>query len=307
VDEKQLVSKRPRVGLALGGGAARGYAHLGVLKALDEANIPIDVIAGTSMGSVVGAACAAGYPIDELVDIALKMRWRQLFALADPTLPRQGMIAGNRLEKYFASLTGGREFNQLEKDLIVVATDISNGEEVRLNSGPVARALRASTAVPGIVCPVESGGRLLVDGTITTPVPVSAVREAGVDVVVAVDVSSPVDRTDLLVNAWKRLKGLPFRQTYFLAGVAGFLGLPKPGWPESISIVSRSLELRDSRVTSPPTHLVHYWLVRPEVHNIRWYEFHKVLECIRAGEAVGRQVAEQIGGFLAAQDGARRL
>lgn len=304
MEERQTVRKRPRIGLALGGGGARGYAHLGVLKALQEANIPIDVIAGTSMGAVVGAACATGYRIDEMVDIALQMRWRRLLGLADPKIPRQGVIAGNRLEKYFDTLTGGREFDQLEKPLIVVATDIATGEEVRINTGPVARALRASTAVPGIFCPVKSGRHLLVDGTITAPVPVSAAQEAGAEVVVAVDVCSPVDRTDVLVQAWKWLKEIPFRQTYCLAGVPGFLHFLKLGLPESINIVGRSLELYDRymKVSSRGTPSVHYWMLKPAVENVRWYEFHRVRECIQAGEAVGRQVAEQVRGFLQATD-----
>lgn len=304
MDDRQLVRGRPRIGLALGGGGARGYAHLGVLKALHEANIPIDVITGTSMGAVVGAACATGYRIDEMVDIALQMRWQRLFALADPTLPRQGVIAGNRLEKYFDTLTGGREFNQLEKTLIVVATDIATGEEVRINSGPVSRALRASTAVPGIICPVKSGKRLLVDGTITAPVPVSAAQEARAEVVVAVDVCSPVDRTDVLVQAWKRLKEIPFRQTYRLAGVPGFLHFLKLGWPESINIVGCSLELYDryTKISSPVAYPVHYWLLRPAVENVRWYEFHRVKECIQAGEAVGRKAVEQINALLKTED-----
>ena len=298
--ERQMVRKRPRIGLALGGGGARGYAHLGVLKALREANIPVDVIAGTSMGAVVGAAYAIGYQIEELVDMALQMRWRQLLALADPTLPRQGVIAGNRLERYFETLTRGRDFNQLDKTLVVVATDITTGEEVRLNSGPVARALRASTAVPGVFCPVESRNRLLVDGSITTPVPVRVAADAGAEVVVAVDVCSPVDRTDVLVQAWKWLKEIPFRQTYCLVGVPGFLNSLKPGLPASINIVGRSLELYDRymKVSSPGSPSMHYWMLKPSVENVRWYEFHRVRECIQAGEVVGRQVVDQVNTLL---------
>jgi len=304
MEARQHTRGRPRIGLALGGGGARGYAHLGVLKALQEANIPVDVIAGTSMGAVVGAAYATGYRIEELMDIALQMRWQRLFGLADPTIPRQGVIAGNQLEKYFEALTRGREFNQLEKALIVVATDIATGEEVRLNSGPVARALRASTAVPGIFCPVKSGQRLLVDGSVTTPVPTAAALEAGVAVVVAVDVCSPVDRTDVLVQAWKWWKDIPSRKTYRLVGAPGFLRLLKPVLPASINIVGRSLELYDRymKVPLPGTPPAHYWLLKPAVGNVRWYEFHRVRECIQAGEAVGRQAVEQIDALLKTGD-----
>jgi NTE family protein len=294
------MEERPRIGLALGGGGARGYAHLGVIKALQEADIPVDVIAGTSMGAVVGAACAMGYRTEELVDIALQMRWLRLLSLADPTISRQGMIAGNRLEKYFEILTGGREFDQLEKTLVVIATDITTGEEVRLDSGPVARALRASTAVPGIFCPVKSGRYHLVDGSVTTPVPVAAAQEAGAAVVVAVDVCSPVDRTDVLAQAWKWWKEIPHMQTYGLMGVPGFLRFFKRALPESVNIVGRSLELHDRyiKISSPATPTVHYWLLMPAVENVKWYEFHRVRECIQAGEDVGHQAVDQINALL---------
>jgi NTE family protein len=278
-----------------------------VLKAFREAGIPVDVIAGTSMGAVVGAAYASGYRIDELIDMALEMRWWRLLGLADPKIPRQGVIAGNRLERYFDTLTGGREFNQLEKHLIVVATDIATGEEVRINSGPVARALRASTAVPGIFCPVRSGQRLLVDGTITAPVPAAAAGEAGPAVMVAVDVCSPVDRTDVLVHLWKWWNEIPSRQLYHRIGAPGFLRLLKSAMSESINVIGRSLELYDRYIqTSPPAApSMHYWLLRPAVEDVKWYEFHRVRECIQAGEAVGRQVADQVNALLETGDLAR--
>ena len=294
------MKERPRIGLALGGGGARGYAHLGVIKVLQEADIPIDIIAGTSMGAVVGAACAMGYRTEELVDMALQMNWRRLLSLADPTIPHQGIIAGNRLEKYFQTLTCGKEFDQLEKTLVVIATDINTGEEVRLDSGPVARALRASTAVPGIFCPVNSERRYLVDGSVTTPVPAAATQEAGAKVVVAVDVCSTVDRTDVLAQAWKWWKEIPPMQTYGLIGMPGFLSFFKRVLPESINIVGRSMELNDRHIeiSFPATPTAQYWLLRPAVENVRWYEFHRVRECIQAGEAVGRQVAGQINALL---------
>jgi len=291
---------RPLIGLALGGGGARGYAHIGVLKALREANIPVDIIAGTSMGAVVGAAYAAGSEVDELEFIATHVQWRQLLRLADPTMPRQGLIAGNRLEKYFNTLIMGKDFNQLEKTFIVVATDILSGDEVRINSGPVARALRASTALPGIFNPVKSEQRLLIDGTITTPVPVEVVVEAGAALVVAVDVCSPVDRADILVQAWKWCNELPSKQIYSLLGLSDLSRLVKPLVPESINTVGRSLELhyshpKNSSHVTPP---MHYLLVRPAVDNVRWHDFHRVGECIQAGETVGRQVARQISSLL---------
>jgi NTE family protein len=210
------------------------------------------------------------------------------------------LIAGNRLEKYFNTLIMEKDFDQLEKSLIVVATDILSGEEVRINSGPVARALRASIALPGIFNPVKSGRRLLVDGTITTPVPVEAAMEAGAELVVAVDVCSPADCADVLVKVWNWGKELPSRQIYSWLGLSDLSRFVKQVVPESINIVDRSLKLYDRclKTSSPVTPPMHYWLVRPDVDNVRLYEFHRVGECIRAGETVGRQVARQISALM---------
>lgn len=290
----------PVIGLALGGGGARGYAHLGVLKALHQANIPVAVIAGTSMGAVVGAAYAAGRPIEELVEMALEMHWRRLFSLADLTLPRQGVLAGNRLEEYFNTLTKGKTFDQLDVPLTIVAADIATGKPVHLNSGPVAPAVRASMAVPGIFCPVKVGQRLLVDGSIATPVPVAAALEAGATAVLAVDVCSSVDHSDVLVQTWRWLKTVRTRRVPQGVGLSAAWRFFKPALPQCVSIVSRSLELcahypaTPALVASPGR----YWRIRPAVDHVRWYEFHRAQECIEAGEAIGRQVAREITSVL---------
>jgi NTE family protein len=291
------VNVRPRIGLALGGGGARGYAHLGVLKILLGADIPIDVIAGTSMGAVVGAAYAAGYEIEEMENMVLQMGWRQMFKLADPSLPRQGLIIGNRLEKYFNILARGKDFNQLEKELVVVATDVISGEEVRINSGPVASALRASTSLPGIFYPVKAGSHLLVDGSISTPVPLAAAQEAGSDVVVAVDVSSQVDRADILIRARKWCEEIASKKGRQMIWAESLRRWLDSSMPASIKIIDRSLELNEQYigVLKQKEFLPkNYILLKPAVENTRWYEFHKAEECIRAGEAAGRQVVDQI-------------
>lgn len=301
----ERASGRPRIGLALGGGGARGYAHLGVLKILLAADIPINVIAGTSMGAVIGAVYAAGYGIEEMEDIAFQIRWRQMFGLVDPSIPRQGLIDGNRLEEYFHILTRGKEFNQLEKALVVIATDIISGEEVRISSGPVARALRASTALPGIFRPVKAGPHLLVDGSVSTPVPVAAAQAAGAEVVVAVDVCSKVDRADVLTQARKWCAEIALKKGRKIIWPDNLRRLLNSSMPESINIISRSLELSEQYFgvleqggVSPKN----YILVKPAVESIRWYEFHKAEKCIRAGEAAGRQAAEQIKSLVTKKD-----
>lgn len=300
MEARQPVKERPIIGLALGGGGARGYAHLGVIKALQEANIPVDVIAGTSMGALIGAVYATESRVDRAEDIATNIQWRQLLRLADLTIPTRGVIAGNRVEKYFNTLIMEKEFYQLEKKLVVVATDIMTGETVHIKSGQVAPALRASTALPGIFCPIELDGRLLVDGTLTTPVPVEVAMEAGAELIVAVDVCSPVDRADILVQALKLWKGMSSSQICRRLGAYDLLRLLEPIVPESINIVGRSLELHDNyiKISAHVTPPVHHLLVRPAVDNVRWYEFHRAKECIHAGEVAGRQVVGQISALM---------
>lgn len=291
---------RPVIGLALGGGGARGYAHLGVIKALQEAGIPVDIIAGTSMGALTGAVYAAGWSIAEAEDIATSLQWKQLLQMADLTVPSRGMIAGNRVEEYFDSLVMGKDFAELKKELIIVATDISTAETVYLKDGPVARAVRASIALPGIFSPIEQEGRLLVDGTITEPVPVNAARTAGADLIVAVDVSSSVDRAEIFfqaLNWWKRFSA---KQPYRQLKSRNFLGFFEPVVPESLHIVKRSLELNNHyvRYPSPNTSATAQVMIKPAVGDVRWFEFQRAKECIQAGEVAGKHLVEDIQAIL---------
>ena len=161
------------VALALGGGAARGIAHLGVLKVLAEEGIPVRGVAGTSVGSVVGAALCAGRDWKWMLDKARGLRWT---ALVQPTVPRMGILATERLERYLERSIGVARFEDLRLPFAVIAVDISSDEEVVLRSGELAPAIRASCSVPGIFEPVELGGRLLVDGGLLNDVPADVAR-----------------------------------------------------------------------------------------------------------------------------------
>ncbi|MFC2046129.1 patatin-like phospholipase family protein [Chloroflexota bacterium] len=174
---------RKRVGLALGGGAARGFAHLGVLRVLELAEVPVHCIAGTSVGSVVGALYAAGLDSERLLELALSFRWRQVARLA---WPRHGLVSFSKLEGYLTRAIGDVTFSELEVPYAAIAADLATGEQVILTDGSVARAVHASCSIPGIVAPVDLGGRLLVDGGIVNNLPISAVRDLGADVVIAV-------------------------------------------------------------------------------------------------------------------------
>lgn len=181
--------RRPRVGLALSGGGARGIAHIGVLRVMEREGIPVDFLAGTSMGGVIAAGYAAGMSPDDLEKEALDVtRTRRLLGLVDPTLPNGGLIRGQRLLAYFEQHLGQQTFSDLCLPLALVAVDLNTRQEVVLREGPVALALRATTAVPGVLMPVEVNGWRLVDGGVLNNLPVDVAREMGAEVVIAVDI-----------------------------------------------------------------------------------------------------------------------
>jgi NTE family protein len=175
------------VGLALSGGAARGIAHAGVLEVLVGAGIPVRAVAGTSAGSVVGALFAAGLAPVEIGRLGLETRWIDLFRAR---LPHAGLVPGEGLERFLDRVLPARTFAELKLPFAAVATDLATGRRVDITSGPLARAVLASCSLPVLLEPVHEGGRLLVDGGVSSQVPVRAVRETlGVAPVVAVDVN----------------------------------------------------------------------------------------------------------------------
>lgn len=215
---------RPKVGLVLSGGAARGLAHIGVLKALEEQGIKIDAIAGTSMGAVIGGLYASGYKIDELEKLALKIDWQQALSDAPPRadvpfrrkqddrdfLVKQklsfrddgslglplGVIQGQNLslllESLLAHTSDTRDFDKLPIPFRAVATDIASGEKVVFRKGHLPQVIRASMSIPAVFAPVELDGRLLVDGGMTDNIPLDVARDMGVDVAIVVDIGTPL-------------------------------------------------------------------------------------------------------------------
>jgi NTE family protein len=177
---------KPTLGVALGAGSARGLAHLGALKAFEEEGIEIDYLGGTSMGSVIGGFYAAGLSLNRLERLAIHLKWEHL---TDITVPRKGLIAGNKVKEFFELLTHRKNFEDLNLPFVAVAADIEKGEEVVIKEGLVADGIRASMSIPGVYVPYELDGRLLVDGAVLNRVPVTPVREMGADIVVGVEVS----------------------------------------------------------------------------------------------------------------------
>ena len=233
--------ERPRIGLALSGGGARGSAHLGVLRVLEELRIPVDYIAGTSMGSIVGGLYASGMSVDEIEQALVDIQWEDIFSDLQPREERRfrrklddylylvrhrigvnddkgevnlapALIQGQKfdliLRRYLLPVSNQKNFDNLRIPFRAVATDIVSGKAVVLGSGDLPTAIRASMAVPAVFAPVEMNGKLLVDGGIAMNLPISVVREMGADVVIAVDISTPSLKRDEIRSALDMLNQL---------------------------------------------------------------------------------------------------
>ena len=183
------MSSRKTVGLVLGSGSSRGWAHIGAIEALEEENIPIDCIAGCSVGSYVGALYASG-SIKSLKEFVLRMNGKKVFSYFDIVFPRSGLLDGTKkLKEVFSMHTDVKNFSDLNIPVVMVATDLETGGKVVLKSGNLTNALRATMSIPGIFAPARVKGRWLVDGALVDPVPVGVARAMGVDVVIAVDLN----------------------------------------------------------------------------------------------------------------------
>lgn len=260
------INSRPKIGLALGGGAARGAAHIGVLKVLEEHNIPVDCIAGTSSGSIVGGAYAAGMSVTELENLTQNLRWRHAGRV---TFSKRGLQSIARLGGFITKNFPCTRFEDLRVPFAAVATDLESGEEVVLrDTGDLTLAIRASCALPGIYVPVkDEQGRHLVDGGLVSVVPVAATRGLGADIVIAVDVN---------------------------AEGAKFLGAPKTmlGILLQAAVIAMhtgtKYQLLDADV-----------VLRPRIGHIRWDEVKRGGEMIKAGEESAREHIEEIKELIA--------
>ncbi len=183
-----MTTGHKQIGYALGGGSARGLAHIGVLKVLEEKGIYPDVISGTSIGAIIGALYAGGHRPSEMEKLVLGLNWKKLITLGDITLPVSGFFQGKKVVSLLKSIIGDLTFEQLKYTFSCVATNIISGEQVVIKEGSLIEAIRASISIPGIFTPVLVSGRYLVDGGLVNSVPVSICREMGADVVIGINV-----------------------------------------------------------------------------------------------------------------------
>ncbi|WP_235333997.1 patatin-like phospholipase family protein [Aquabacterium sp. NJ1] len=177
----------PKIGLALGGGAARGFAHIGVLQVLEEQGIKPDLVVGTSAGSVVATLYAAGKTPAELTNMAMTL---DESTITDWVFPGRSLLKGEALAKFVRNLTAGRQIESMRMPLGIVAADLQNGQPILFRRGDPGMAVRASSSVPGVFEPVKIGGREYIDGGAVSPIPVRYAKQMGADIVIAVDISA---------------------------------------------------------------------------------------------------------------------
>ena len=270
------------VALALGGGAALGWAHIGVLRVLQEASIEIDAIAGTSIGALVGA-CALTRMLDPLEDIARGMNWRRLLSLVDPLVGAPGLLRGSAIIAMMERYIGARKIEELDRRFVAVAADLIAGEAVNISEGSITEAVRASISIPGIFLPVERGKALLVDGGLIDPVPVSAARALGADIVIAVNVTGdyhgraraagigrPPENGKQTVRSVKGIGGMLFRRSERRPGLYSVA-------TTSAALIMR--ELAQAKLLADPPELQ----VIPKVGHVSPADFDKAAELIASG------------------------
>jgi NTE family protein len=253
---------RARLGLALAGGFARGIAHIGVLKVLAEHQVSVDYVAGTSVGALIATLYAHGVPLDAMERLAVDTRFKDFGRW---TISWLGLASNSRLETYLGRLCSARRFEELRIPLAIAATDLGTGAPVYFTEGELGPALRASCAYPGMFLPVQYGGRTLVDGFVSAPVPVDGVRQLGADVVIAV---------------------------YLESG-------PPDGQPKSVGeVIGRSFSIMQTyahRVWAEKADVV----ITPDVTRFGWDDFARTPELITAGEVAARAALPALGATLA--------
>lgn len=276
---------KTRLALVLGSGGAKGLAHIGVLKALEELRIGPDLVVGSSMGALIGAFYAAGVSPEEQERVALTMTRRRIarFFTLKPTL--SGLIDGKRITKFLDLYFGKRRIEDLRFSYAAVAVDLLTGDEVVFDSGSIAAAIRASGAIPGVLTPLESSGRALVDGGILDPVPIRAARWLGAERVIAVSLSPYRDYKLVRFSSIDLPEKKPDRSEGLKPLLRGIrMSLSKRKAVNLLNIGLRSFEvIQGARLLLQMEELGAGVLIEPDVRNINTFEFHRAREAIDAG------------------------
>jgi NTE family protein len=256
------MAPRPGIALALGGGFARGFAHLGVLQVLEQNHIPLSHIAGTSVGSVFGAAYASGAPLARIIATSRTIRFRDI---ARWSVSRLGLASNHRLADLIERVFESKEFEDMKIPLAVVTTDLASGDPVVFRQGPLVEAIRASCAFPGLFEPIQIGTRCLADGALVAPVPTQAARQLGGAIVVGVSVGVHDGKRDAPKNMFQVVaRAVSAAQKHQL-----------DTWERHADLV-----------------------IRPDVNSLEWDDFAKANQAIEAGAAAARLAVPRIKKLL---------
>lgn len=294
-----MKNRRPRIGLALGSGAARGWSHIGVIRALERAGVIPDIICGTSIGSLVGAIYAAG-ELDHFQRWVSELDWQDMVGMVDLRIDG-GLIKGSKLVDFLHTRFNKQAIEQLPKTFACVATDLTAGREIWLREGSVVDAVRASIALPGLFSPALLDGRMLVDGGLVNPVPVSLCRALGADIVIAVDLNWDLlgyqrrsaeeisDSTDAKPNGV--LDNILSSLRASLKMSNGPETDAEPDMPSMLAVMATSINIMQVRITQSrlagePAD----FLVRPRLSHIGAMDFHRGQMAIDEGERAAGHV-----------------
>lgn len=251
-----------KIGLALGGGGARGLAHIGVLKSLEKNKIKIDTISGTSMGAIVGAFFASGIPLAHLEHLVTTTDWKKIYSLLDPKF-KDGLFGGEKLMKFLKSELGDLEFKDLDKSLFVAATDSTSAGIKIFKTGKVIPALRASSSLPIIFNSVKNKNNILIDGCFSLPVPVAPLIKAGTDLIIAVNLD------------------------------ADYFSKKKTGTNNLFNTINNSLLLLRHHLAAANCEKAQI-VIKPKVGKYGWYDFFKAKEIIEAGETETNKIIKKL-------------
>ncbi|MCC3862090.1 patatin-like phospholipase RssA [Pseudemcibacter aquimaris] len=295
---------KQKIGIALGSGAARGWAHIGVLQELHNEGIEPDIVCGSSMGALVGSAYVAN-KLDPMKEWACSIGWRDIVGFLDIDLSNGGLIQGNRLMDFMKTYNIEMPIENFKKPFIAVATDLTTGREVWLQKGSMKDAVRASITLPGLFSPVKLDGKWLIDGGIVNPVPVSACRALGADIIIAVNLNgdlvskkqekldSKSPNKDKMLE--KLISNLPSRLGRSLQNIAPDLLEPEDQAPGYFDVSANAINIMQdqitrSRLAGEPPHI----LITPQIKNIGILEFDRAEEAIEEGRKAVRRALQLI-------------
>jgi NTE family protein len=318
-----------KIGLALGSGSARGLAHIGVIRAIKDAGIDIDYIAGTSIGALIGAVYAAG-KIDNLQDAYLAMDWKKIAYFFDVVFPKSGIIDGQKVADFLREYIHSSCIEELPIPFTAIATDFDSGEEVVFDKGDVIEAVRASISVPGIFTPVRWGERVLIDGGLVNPVPVNAAREMGADIVIAVDLNHKAfadnrqiqvksESEEGVLDALSRLGGERYKAAMeriekklrswednpTLAQAREWLA--EESLPNIFEVLLNSINIMEAQITNTRLKIdTPDLLIQPPLGDFGFLEFNQAKKLISIGYETAKQKIEQLPAdfFTSAQESA---